>query len=223
MDLILYFLVLIIPVAAHFYVWSTYSKYKQVANSKAMCGQEIARNILDENGLENVHVVEVRGNLSDHYDPNQKVVRLSTEVFHGESVAALAVAAHECGHAIQDKENYTFMRIRASLVHVVNLVTYSALIVLLASVFLQMLNYTIVAIALYLITLVFQLVTLPVEFDASKRALQQIEQEAILEGSEYKGGKQVLTAAALTYVASVASTLLEILRLILLFTRRRDD
>ena len=121
MDLILYLAVLIIPIVAQINISSTYSKCRNVANSKGLCGQEVARKILDANGLDNVHIVEVRGNLSDHYDPTQKVVRLSTEVFHGESVASLAVAAHECGHAIQDKENYTWLRIRHFFVPIVNI------------------------------------------------------------------------------------------------------
>ena len=135
MDLLLYLLVIIIPLIAQFNVSSNFSKYKKIANTKGLCGQEVAIKILDANGLDSVNIVEVRGNLSDHYDPSQKVVRLSTEVFHGESVAALALAAHECGHAIQDKENYSWLRLRTFFVPIVNIVTYSAYIVFFASIF----------------------------------------------------------------------------------------
>ena len=109
---------------AQFRINSSYSKYKKVSSNKGMSGCEVARQILDSNGLSNVHVVEVKGELSDHYDPTRKVVRLSSDIFHGTSIASISVAAHECGHAIQDKENYTFMRIRSALVPIVNLVSY---------------------------------------------------------------------------------------------------
>jgi len=214
MDLLLYLLVLIIPLIAQINVSSTFAKYKQVANSKGMCGQEVARAILDANGLNNVHVVEVRGTLSDHYDSNQKVVRLSTDVFHGETIGALAVAAHECGHAIQDKENYAMLRIRAFLVPVVNLITYSAYIMFFVSLFLQMMDFILVAVAAVFISLIFQLVTLPVEFDASKRAMKQLNKLSLVNKKEFDGAEATLKAAAWTYVAAVLSSMLNLLRLL---------
>ena len=214
MDLLLYLLVLIIPLIAQINVSSTFAKYKQVANSKGMCGQEVARAILDANGLNNVHVVEVRGTLSDHYDSNQKVVRLSTDVFHGETIGALAVAAHECGHAIQDKENYAMLRIRAFLVPVVNLITYSAYIMFFVSLFLQMMDFILVAVAAVFISLIFQLVTLPVEFDASKKAMKQLNKLSLVNKKEFDGAEATLKAAAWTYVAAVLSSMLNLLRLL---------
>ena len=214
MDLLLYLLVLIIPLIAQINVSSTFAKYKQVANSKGMCGQEVARTILDANGLNNVHVVEVRGTLSDHYDSNQKVVRLSTDVFHGETIGALAVAAHECGHAIQDKENYAMLRIRAFLVPVVNLITYSAYIMFFVSLFLQMMDFILVAVAAVFMSLIFQLVTLPVEFDASKRAMKQLNKLSLVNKKEFDGAEATLKAAAWTYVAAVLSSMLNLLRLL---------
>lgn len=219
MDLILYLAVLIIPIVAQINISSTYSKCRNVANSKGLCGQEVARKILDANGLDNVHIVEVRGNLSDHYDPNQKVVRLSTEVFHGESVASLAVAAHECGHAIQDKENYTWLRIRTFFVPIVNIITYSAYIMFFASIFFQMIDLLLVAVASVLIGLIFQLITLPVEFNASDRALKQLNKLSLVTKEDSEGAGQMLKAAAWTYVAAVLSSLLNLLRLMRYFDR----
>ena len=214
MDLLLYLLVLIIPLIAQINVSSTFAKYKQIANSKGMCGQEVARAILDANGLNDVHIVEVRGTLSDHYDSNQKVIRLSTDVFHGETIGSLAVAAHECGHAIQDKENYTLLRIRAFLVPVVNLITYSAYIMFFVSLFLQMFDFVLVAVAAVFMSLVFQLVTLPVEFDASKRAMKQLNKLSLVNKKESDGALATLRAAAWTYVAAVLSSMLNLLRLL---------
>lgn len=219
MDLILYLAVLIIPIIAQINISSTYSKCRNIANSKGLCGQEVARKILDANGLDNVHIVEVRGNLSDHYDPNQKVVRLSTEVFHGESVASLAVAAHECGHAIQDKENYTWLRIRTFFVPIVNIITYSAYIMFFVSIFLQLIDLLLVAVASVLIGLIFQLITLPVEFNASDRALKQLNKLSLVTKEDSEGAGQMLKAAAWTYVAAVLSSLLNLLRLMRYFDR----
>lgn len=214
MDLLLYLLVLLIPLIAQINVSSTFAKYKQITNSKGLCGQEVARAILDANGLNNVHIVEVRGTLSDHYDSNQKVVRLSSDVFHGETIGALAVAAHECGHAIQDKDNYTLLRIRAFLVPIVNLITYSAYIMFFVSLFLQMFDFILVAIAAVFMSLLFQLVTLPVEFDASKRAMKQLNKLSLVNKKEHDGAQATLNAAAWTYVAAVLSSMLNLLRLL---------
>ena len=141
-------LIILIPLIAQGNITSTYAKFRGVQNGKNKCGQEVARAILDANGLNNVHVVEVHGQLTDHYDPKQKVVRLSTEIFHGESIAAMAVAAHECGHAIQDKEQYSWMRIRTALCPVVNFITYSAYVLILISIFLQAFDMILLSFAL---------------------------------------------------------------------------
>ena len=199
---------------------SNYNKYKRIRNNKKISGQEVARMILDKNGLTDVHVVSVNGNLTDHYDPTRKVVRLSNEIFDGTSIAALSVAAHECGHAIQDKENYTFMRIRSALVPFVNFVTYLGYFSLIISLIAGITGYLIVGILILLATLLFQIVTLPVEFDASNRAQKQLISLQLVDKEEKNGVHNMLKAAAMTYVASVISTLLNLLRLIIMFNDR---
>ena len=221
MELILlYLLALVIPLIASANIKSTYSKYKKIDNKKKLSGFEVARKVLDANGLKDMYIVEVSGNLTDHYDPTQKVVRLSTDIFHGETIAAASVAAHECGHAIQDKEGYKFMRIRASLVPIVNFVTYSAYILFFLSIFLQMLDMLMIAIIMVGFGLLFQIVTLPVEFDASKRALVQLKELNLVDKEEHEGSQKMLKAAALTYVASVLSSILNVLRLVLTYVDR---
>lgn len=222
MDLILIILILLIPAIAQASISINYSNYKKQANEKKISGQEVARRILDENGLSNIYVVEIRGNLTDHYDSSRKVVRLSSEVFHGETVAAAAIAAHECGHAIQDKENYFMLRLRSLIYPVVNLGTSLSYIIILLGIIFQALDLVYVGIALTGLGLIFQLVTLPVEFDASKRALKILEEDNIVEESEHIGCKKVLTSAAMTYVAGVLTSALQILRLILIFGNDRD-
>lgn len=222
MDLILIILILLIPAIAQISISINYSNYKKQANSKGISGQEVARRILDENSLSNIYVVEVRGNLTDHYDSARKVVRLSSEVFHGETVAAAAIAAHECGHAIQDKENYFMLRLRSLIYPIVNIGTSLSYIIILLGIVFQALDLVYVGIALTGLGLIFQLVTLPVEFDASKRALKILEEDNIVEDSEHIGCKKVLTSAAMTYVAGVLSSALQILRLILIFSNDRD-
>ncbi len=225
-DYIIYYVIglisLVITVGAQILVNSTYGKYKKIDNRGKLSGGEAARKILDKNGLEKVYVVETRGNLTDHYDPGRKVIRLSSDVFHGETIASVAIAAHECGHAIQDKDNYTFMRIRAFLVPIVNFSTYAGYIAIVLGCIMSMLNLIWVGIILEAMILIFQLVTLPVEFDASNRAMDEIKRLGLLDEQERDGGKSVLTSAAMTYVASVATAVLEILRLILIYGRRDD-
>lgn len=198
-------------------------KYKAVKNSKKITGFEVARKILDSNGLNDVHVVETEGILSDHYDPSRKVVRLSHDVFHGESVASVAVASHECGHALQDKDNYSFMRFRSFLVPFVNFSSKFGYIAIVIGLIFGLMDLAWVGIALELIILLFQLVTLPVEFDASKRAGVEIKKYNLVTNTEAKGAKSVLKAAAFTYVASVCTNLLQILRLVLIVAGNDRD
>lgn len=213
----------IIVIWAQANINSNYGKYKKKSNTKGLSGQEVARQILDANGLNDVYVVEVKGDLSDHYDPSRKVVRLSKDIFHGTSIAAISVAAHECGHAIQDKVGYTFMKIRSFLVPIVNIVSYLGYFGLIVSIFAGITGYIKLSILVLLATLVFQLVTLPVEFDASKRAGEQLLKLGIVDSSENIHCMKMLKAAALTYVASLASTLLNLLRLVLMLMSRSDD
>lgn len=204
-------------------VSGTYSKMRKIKTAGNLSGQEIARKILDENGLSNVHIVKVSGNLTDHYDPARKVVRLSSDVFDGTSIASVAVAAHECGHAIQDKENYSFMKIRSFLVPIVNFVTYAGYVVAVLSLFAGITGYLKVGIFLIIAAIIFQLVTLPVEFDASARAQKQLDELKLLESDEQNGVYDMLRAAAMTYVASFLSSIINLLRLLIMVNNRNDD
>jgi len=220
-----YILVLIgflITFIAQIYIKSSYSKYKKINTKSGMDGYEVARRILDSNGLNNIDIVEVQGELTDHYDPSRKVVRLSTDIYHGTSIASSSVAAHECGHAVQDKENYFFLRFRSSLVPLANISSklgYGAIVI---GLIFGITKLAWIGIALEMVILLFQLITLPVEINASKRAGEFLKKEALVEKSEQVGSKKMLRAAALTYVASLVSTLLQVLRLVLIVASRDD-
>ena len=222
MDTILILLIIIIPLLAQLKIQSSYNRYKRVENNKKKSGFEVAREILDKNGLEDIYIVEIKGELTDHYDPTKKVVRLSTDIFHGETIAAAAVAAHECGHAIQDKESYTFLKIRSAIYPVVNVATSISYYIILLGFLMQAFQLVYLGIALTCCGLLFQVVTLPVEFDASRRALEKLQDYKLVDNSEFAGAKEVLTAAALTYVAGVLASMLQIFRLILA-TKDRED
>lgn len=222
MDTILILLIIIIPLLAQLKIQSSYNRYKRVENNKKKSGFEVAREILDKNGLEDIYIVEIKGELTDHYDPTKKVVRLSTDIFHGETIAAVAVAAHECGHAIQDKESYTFLKIRSAIYPVVNVATSISYYIILLGFLMQAFQLIYLGIALTCCGLLFQVVTLPVEFDASRRALEKLQDYKIVDNSEFAGAKEVLTAAALTYVAGVLASMLQIFRLILAAKDRED-
>ena len=218
----LYFLALIIPLIAQLMVSGRYKKYSNIDNDNKLTGFEVARKILDKNGLNDLYIVETKGTMTDHYDPKRKTVRLSSEVFHGTSIVSVAIASHECGHAIQDKEGYMPMRLRSFIFPIVSLGTKFAYVVLMIGLIANMLNFIWAGIMLVGLGLVFQLITLPVEFDASKRALSELENNTLIHKSDVDGAKSMLTAAAMTYVAGVLSSALEILRLILIFTNDRD-
>ncbi len=213
----------IITLVAEFYLRSRYSKYRVIENEKKLTGVEVARKILDKNGLKDVYVTEVAGNLTDHYDPNRRVVRLSKEIFHGTSIASLSVAAHECGHAIQHKEGYFFIKLRGFMVPFVNFASKFGYIAIFLGILFSWIDLAWAGIGLLLVILLFQLVTLPTEFDASRRALAILEKENLLTDHEVEGGKDMLRAAALTYVAGLATTLLEIFRLFLIVRGSDDD
>lgn len=221
-NFLLYLLALIIPLIAQIYISLCYDKYKKIENKNKLSGFEVARKILDKNGLKDVYVVETKGNLTDHYDPRRKTVKLSESVFHGDSIASMAVAAHECGHAIQDKEGYFFMKLRSFIFPIVSFGTKFAYVVLLIGLIANLMDLVWAGIILVGLGLLFQIVTLPVEFNASKRALTEIENIYSLERFDMDGAKTMLTAAALTYVAGVLSSALEMLRLILVFTDNKD-
>lgn len=213
----------IITLAAQLWVNSSYSKYKQRSNSNGVTGKEVARKILDANGLSDVSVVEVAGTLTDHYDPTKKIVNLSTDIYKDSSIASVAVAAHECGHAIQDKVGYTFLRIRHKLVPTVNLCSKLGYLVIGIGLLFGTYNLAMFGLILLCAILLFQLVTLPVEFNASKRAMEQLNVLNLADDISQNGVKSMLSAAAMTYVASLASTLLQMLRLFLIISSKRDD
>lgn len=216
------FISLIITLGAQLFVNGSYSKYKKVRNQKGITGREAAREILDRNGLNDVKVVETRGTLSDHYDPRSRTVALSSEIYHGTSVAGISVAAHECGHAIQDKDGYFFMRVRASLIPIVNFSSYAGYIAIVLGFMFGALNLVWLGILFEIAILLFQIITLPVEINASSRALKMVKEYNFFTSRELGQGKVMLGAAAMTYIASVASTLIQILRLVLMIGRRND-
>ena len=219
LNYLLIFISILITTISQILISISYSKYKKVLNNKDLTGFDVARKILDSNGLSNIMILEVKGNLTDHYDPGRKVIKLSTDIYHGSSIASAAVAAHECGHAIQDKTKYIPMRIRSHLVPFVNICTKIGYLAIMIGVIFSYLLVEL-GIILLLAMLLFQLITLPVEFNASKRAMKELERLHLLDKEEKNYAKNMLIAAAFNYVASLLSTLLEILRYVLIFTDR---
>ena len=202
---------------------STYKKYMKIQNSSHFSGAQVAASILRQFGINDVRVEETSGELSDHYDPRYKVVRLSTENYHGTSIAAVSVAAHECGHAIQHATEYVPVVVRSKMVPVVNFANKMSYGLFALSLFIK--NYeTVLKIAflIFFITFLFQVVTLPVEFDASKRALKILNSSNVLQEHEMKGSKKVLKAAAFTYVAGVLYSLMQVLRILSVLNRRNS-
>lgn len=219
-----YILVIIgflLTVAASAYVNSTFSKYNKVRTRSGLTGQEAARRVLDINGLENVSIEHISGKLTDHYDPRSKTLRLSDSTFSQPSVAAVCVAAHECGHAVQDKVHYGPLVLRSSLVPAANIGSQLAWPLFIIGLIMSIEPLTKAGIILFSVAVLFQLVTLPVEFNASHRALQILQRNEIIPQDEVSEGRKVLVAAALTYVAALASSLLQLLRLITLSNSRR--
>lgn len=212
----------IVTGAASAYININYSKYKKVELKKKKTGFDVARQILDKNGLSNVLILETQGELSDHYDPSKKVVKLSHDIYHGTTIASCSVASHECGHAIQDKDGYTFLVFRNKIVPLVNFSSKAGYIAIMAGLLLSFSSLIWIGVAMEVVILLFQFVTLPVEFNASSRALTHLEQMNIVDNSELSGSKKMLTSAALTYVAGVFSAVIQLLRLVLV-ARSRDD
>ena len=204
----------VISGGAQFLITARYNKYSKINNSKNISGVEVAQEILKKNGLENVYVVETTGYLSDHFDPNANVVRLSSQVFHGTTIAAASIAAHEVGHAIQHKEGNWLMNLRKTIVPVVNLSSkfgYLAIVIGIAS---DILALFYIGVLMLFAILFFQLITLPVEFDASKKGLTNLTKYEILNREEREGASKVLIAAALTYVAGLITTIIQVFRII---------
>lgn len=216
-------IIMLLPLYAQFKVKSTYKKYVQVRSTSGMTGAQVARLILDHNGLQNVKVVEHKGFLSDHYNPLTKTVALSSDNFHHASVAGTAVAAHEVGHAIQDKEAYAFLRFRHRLAPVASISSNISWIFILIGILSTTLTSLLgIGIALMAVGVLFQIVTLPVEFNASNRAMNQIIELGIIRNEEEPHAKKMLNAAAMTYVAATAVAVMELVRLIYIFQARDD-
>lgn len=213
-ELLLILLIILLPVLATLYVRIAYNKNIKKEASNGLSGFEIARKILDKNGLNEIMIVETKGYLSDHYDPSRKVVRLSTDIFHGTSIASNAVAAHEVGHAIQDKEGYLFMRIRHAIFPVVNILSNISYYIILIGFIFELMNLVWLGIAAVSFGVFFQIITLPVEINASKRAGKELNELNLVNKKDNDGVKNMLTAAALTYVAGVLAGILQLVRLI---------
>ena len=204
-------------------VKGTYAKYSKVRSMSGMTGAQAASRILQSAGLYHVRIEHISGNLTDHYDPKSQVLRLSDTVYGSPSVAAIGVAAHECGHAIQDAQEYAPLRFRNTLVPVANFGTQAAWPIILIGLLFGSSQFLLnLGILLFSLGVLFQLVTLPVEFNASSRALQILGDNGILYGEEIGKTKKVLSAAAMTYVAAAAASILSLLRLIILFGGRRN-
>ncbi|WP_153720258.1 zinc metallopeptidase [Sporosarcina cascadiensis] len=214
-------IIILLPLYAQFKVKSTYKKYSKVASTSGMTGAQVARLILDQNGLHDVKVVESKGFLSDHYNPMTKIVALSSSNYHEASVAGTAIAAHEVGHAIQDKEAYAFLRFRHRLAPVASLTSNASWVFIMIGIIFSSMNSLLgIGILLMAVGVLFQVVTLPVEFNASSRAMDQIVAHGIIRNEEEPLAKKVLSAAAMTYVAATAVAVLELVRLLLIFTSR---
>ena len=219
----------IISLWASYNVNSTIKKYSRQLSMRRITGAQAAHRVLAANGIHNVRIERVAGKLSDHYDPKTNVIRLSDEVHDSTSTAAIGVACHEAGHAVQYAENYGPIKLRAALVPVTNIGSMLAMPLIILGLLLSVFTaysglyvFVYIGIAAFSLSLIFQLVTLPVEFNASHRALRAIEQGDILNRDELYGASKTLSAAALTYVAATAVSLVQLLRLILIFTRRDD-
>lgn len=223
MYIVYFAVIMLLPLYAQMKVKSTYNKFSEVASQRGMTGAQVARMILDQHGLTDVRVVPTQGILSDHYNPATKTVALSESNYYESSLAGIAVAAHEVGHAIQHKEAYSFLTLRSKLVPVANISSNMSWIFVLIGIFASSSGFLLLGIVLLAAGVVFQIVTLPVEFDASKRAMNEVVSLGIIGNNEEAGARKVLNAAAMTYVAAAAVAVLELLRLVLIYTGMRSE
>ena len=218
MGFLVYFAIIIaVPLLIQMYLKRTYAKYLKVGASSGLTGAQAARKVLHENGLFDVSIEEVRGKLSDHYDPRAKAVRLSSDNYHGTSIAAISVAIHEVGHAIQDQLDYAPLRFRHTLVPVANIGSNFSFILIIAGILLTQPSLLLLGIFAMAAAVLFQVVTLPVEFNASSRALSAMISSGLIRNEEEGGARKVLNAAALTYVAATVIAVAELLRFILMY------
>ncbi|WP_010530805.1 zinc metallopeptidase [Lentibacillus jeotgali] len=209
-------LLMLIPLWAQSKVKNTYKKYANKATSSGMTGAEVARKILNDNGIYNVEVRETKGFLSDHYHPKKKTVNLSSDNYHGQSMSSSAIAAHEVGHAIQDAQDYAFLRFRSSLAPLAATGSNMAIFLIIAGMIFSQ-GLLLLGIIFFSAAVLFQLVTLPVEFDASNRAMAQLVSTGVIRNNEERETKKVLNAAALTYVAAALVAVAELVRFILIY------
>lgn len=214
MELLLIILIISLPLISQLYITVTYKKTSNIEFRSDTTGYDVARNILDKNGLNNILVVETNGTLTDHYDPTRKVIKLSKDIYHGNSVASASVAAHEVGHAIQYKEGYTFLKIRHAIFPVVSFLDRISYIVIFLGFLLEYMNLVYFGIFAVGAGVLFQIITLPVEINASKRAIKELKSLNLTTDRTENLSKNMLTAAALTYVASTLAEILQLIRLI---------
>lgn len=214
MELLLIILIISLPLISQLYITVTYKKTSNIEFRSDTTGYDVARNILDKNGLNNILVVETNGTLTDHYDPTRKVIKLSKDIYHGNSVASASVAAHEVGHAIQDKEGYTFLKIRHAIFPVVSFLDRISYIVIFLGFLLEYMNLVYFGIFAVGAGVLFQIITLPVEINASKRAIKELKSLNLTTDRTENLSKNMLTAAALTYAASTLAEILQLIRLI---------
>lgn len=222
-----YYLVLVLPailiaMAAQIMVKTTFRRYASVFSRRGQTAAQVARQILDDNGLQAVRLERVSGDLTDHYDPKANVIRLSDSVYNSASVASIGVAAHEAGHAVQHAVGYVPIKLRNAVLPVANIGSAAAMPIIIIGLLLSFEPLVSIGILLFSALVLFQLITLPVEFNASRRALATLRDSRILEGKELSGARRVLSAAAMTYVAAVLVSAMQLLRLVLLTNRRRD-
>lgn len=214
---------LIISIYAQFKVNSTFKKYSEVRSYRNITGAEAARRVLMNSGINDVTIEHISGNLTDHFDPRSKVIRLSDSVYNSTSVSAIGVAAHEAGHAVQHEVGYTPIKIRSALIPVTQFSSTLSMPLIFIGLLLPSYGWLAIAgIVLFSVAVLFQLVTLPVEFNASRRAIEKLEMTGLLYGEEIKGAKKVLSAAAMTYLAAMITSVLTLLRLLLIVGRRDD-
>lgn len=213
-DLFLIILILALPLIAQIYIRITYRNTLNRKSSNNLSGYDVARKILDSNNLNDMVIIETNGTLTDHYDPSRKVIRLSKDIYNKETVASIAVAAHECGHALQDKEGYFFLRLRTIIFPVVSLLSRISYLVIFLGFLFEITNLIWLGIIAVGAGVLFQIITLPVEFNASHRALNELEKMGLVNTNDHEGAKQMLTAAALTYVAGTLAEILQLIRLI---------
>lgn len=213
----------VLTMAVQAYMSSTFSKYQSIASKSGLDASRAAAMILSGSGINNVRIGRVAGNLTDHYAPTKKELNLSDSTYNSTSIAAIGVAAHECGHAIQDHQKDVLLNFQMSIIPVVNFAQTLAMPALIIGLILGSLGLAKIGIYLFIATLIYQLITLPIEFGASNNAINVLRTQGIMDESELYGVKKVLTAAALTYVAAAASTILQLIRLILIVNSRNRD